>query len=413
MKVVHIGFKYGQCNTGGAAIAATRLHNALLAHNVESHYICVWQCEDGVNVHELPGRHGVARWFYLVLTKFLRAIWRLSSYKRSIPLNLIPLYGLENELLAIKPDIVHIHWITADVVSYHQLKRIRRLLNRIGISVRIVVNLHDLYLLNVFDPHPGRDLRYIRGVDKNNSTMLERVVFIRKKKLIADLMPIFVGPSKWVCQCCKESVIGKPYKVFDIPNIIPEDFYYEGIQRHLNKRTILLFGSYGGRSNLYKGFADLEAALEILPQGVKDRCELHIFGEDAKDMILHGVPVKFLGMIKDVNMLRQVYNASDVFLFPSVEETQGMTKIEAMLCGLPVVTFARTACAEGIEHQVTGWIANDGDVGAFAKGIAYYVDHRANPEFIAGKAKMLYGKERTIEKFLTMYAQMEGVSSIA
>ena len=54
MRVAHIAFQYGLNNTGGAAIAATRLHQALLKHGVESHYICVYAREKGENVHELP-----------------------------------------------------------------------------------------------------------------------------------------------------------------------------------------------------------------------------------------------------------------------------------------------------------------------------------------------------------------------
>lgn len=55
MKIVHIRFQYRLNNTGGAVIAATRLHLALFKAGVESHYVCVHQLEDGQNIH------GVAR----------------------------------------------------------------------------------------------------------------------------------------------------------------------------------------------------------------------------------------------------------------------------------------------------------------------------------------------------------------
>ena len=36
------------------------------------------------------------------------------------------------------------------------------------------------------------------------------------------------------------------------------------------------------------------------------------------------------------------------------------------------VAFSRTACAEGIEHRVTGWIAPNGDFAAYAEGLSHY-----------------------------------------
>ena len=48
-----IAFHYGQKNSGGAAIASTRLHLAYLANGIKSHYICVHQHEDGANVGRL------------------------------------------------------------------------------------------------------------------------------------------------------------------------------------------------------------------------------------------------------------------------------------------------------------------------------------------------------------------------
>ena len=40
-----------------------------------------------------------------------------------------------------------------------------------------------------------------------------------------------------------------------------------------------------------------------------------------------------------IEELAQIYSAADVYLNLSYEETQGLTTIEAMACGTPVVTF--------------------------------------------------------------------------
>ena len=163
MRVAHIAFQYGLNNTGGAAIAATRLHQALLKHDVESHYICVYAREKGENVHELP--RGWKRRLFLVLAKLTRCIWKFTPYRQSVCLNLIPMFGLEAELKKIQPDVVHVQWMGNDTCSFEQIARL---------PYRVVFNLHDLQIINAINPHPGQDNRFKVGFDKSNSTRLER-----------------------------------------------------------------------------------------------------------------------------------------------------------------------------------------------------------------------------------------------
>ena len=44
--------------------------------------------------------------------------------------------------------------------------------------------------------------------------------------------------------------------------------------------------------------------------------------------------------------LVKYYNASDIFLFPSIAEGFGLPVLEAMACGLPVITSKTTALGE-------------------------------------------------------------------
>ena len=375
MKVAHIAFQYGLNNTGGAAIAATRLHQALLKHGVESHYICVHAREKGENVHELP--RGWRRRLFLLLTKLTRGVWKLTPYRRSICLNAIPLFGLEAELKRINPDVVHVQWLNADVCSFEQLEML---------PYKMVFNLHDLFVINAIQPYPCKDRRFVTGFDKTNSTRLERWLFNRKRKMIAALQPSFIGPSEWVAGECRASLIGKGLPALAIPNLPDPTFMQDctrraafGYLRSLasrrslgESRFVILFGAYGGRGNQFKGFDDLVQALKILPPEMKAQSELHIFGESAADCEIEGVPTRFLGPVSSPLDLIKIYQSADVFAFPSREETQGMTKVEALLCGIPVVAFNRTACAEGIEHGKTGWIAPADDFAAYAEGLAHY-----------------------------------------
>lgn len=413
MTVVHIGYLYGLSNTGGAAIASTRLHLALLEAGIDSHYVCIRKCEEGPHVHELPV--GVKRCLYLVLTKLLRCVWKLTSYHRSIPLNLVPLFGLERLLLELQPDAVHVHWLNADVMSFEQLGHLRKVLPK----TRFVVNLHDLFMINAIEPCPMGDQRYLNGFTHENSFRLERWLFKRKRRAVRKLdetvqggieRPLaFVGPSEWVVNCCRQSVIGRGVSTYVVPNLIDPCFSYDSSLALPHGKFTILYGALGGRRSQYKGFDDLAAALSLLPPEVKAGSELHIFGEDANTCETEGVVTRFLGKITSPQRLVSIYHRADVLAFPSREETQGMVKVEAMLCGLPVVAFDRTACSEGIVQSVTGWRAENNDVAQFAKGLQWAYGLWKDDRFggyrqqVADSAQRLFSQKMLLNKIQGVY----------
>jgi glycosyltransferase involved in cell wall biosynthesis len=57
--------------------------------------------------------------------------------------------------------------------------------------------------------------------------------------------------------------------------------------------------------------------------------------------------VVYLGNVQD-ELLKKIYNISSVFLFPSLYEGFGFPPLEAMNCGLPVLSSNNTALKEVI-----------------------------------------------------------------
>lgn len=397
MRVVHLSYYYGN-NTSGAPIAATRLHQALLRAGVESHFICMAKRGEGENVHLLP-RSKLGQLFYYL---FPRGCWVLSKFlfgKMYMP-NLIPLKGLERTICEIKPDVVHIHFIGQDMVSYAQLEKL---------GAPAVITLHDLSLFNAVEAHPGEDVRFVDGFTRQNSSWIERWLFNRKRHLIEMLKPRLIGPSDWVCSMARKALIGRELAADCVFNIVDPVFAYDVNLRQRTDRFTILFGAYGGRRARYKGWEDLASALALLPKEVKAKSEVFVFGESAEVTEVGGVKVRFLGAINDPKELREIHHAADVFAFPSKHETQGMVKIEALLDGLPVLAFKRTGCAETIEHKVNGWIAPDGDIAKYAKGIEHYFNLWQRGELddirssIAERARAVFAEDDILRKTLAVY----------
>ena len=361
MRIAHLSYYYGTKNTSGAPIAATRLHRALLDAGVDSHFICVRQLEPGPNVHAIPHSEIGKRANY-VATRALWVAMRALFGKMYMP-NWIPLPGFARLIDELRPDVLHAHFIYQDMLSFRQL---------VAARTPLVIALHDLSAVSAFDTHPGKDRRFAEGWNKENTPWMERFVFDRKRRFVEETSPVFAGPSEWVCRECRASVIGRDRPAFFVPNIVDSRFAYDPRLRVPHDRFTVLFGAFGGRSSPLKGWPDLVAALELLPEEVKRNTVVNVFGESAEDCKAGGVDVHFLGKIENGPALVAEHHRADILALPSRQDNAPQVKFEALLDGLPVIAFDRTGCAECIQHGENGWIAGDGDIQGFADGLRHY-----------------------------------------
>lgn len=82
--------------------------------------------------------------------------------------------------------------------------------------------------------------------------------------------------------------------------------------------------------------------------------------------------VKFLGKQE---ALVDILASADLFLIPSQSESFGLAALEAMACGLPVISSSVGGLPELVRHNETGFIAEIGDVDRMAK---YAIDLLSN-----------------------------------
>jgi len=82
--------------------------------------------------------------------------------------------------------------------------------------------------------------------------------------------------------------------------------------------------------------------------------------------------VKFLGK---QDGLVEILTASDIFLIPSQSESFGLAALEAMACGLPVISSSVGGLPELVAHNECGFIAEIGDIERMAK---YAIDLLTN-----------------------------------
>lgn len=357
MRVVHIN--YDGAGWGGASIAMLRIHQQMKRQGYDSIIVCKTMAK-ACDTIALP--------FYPVrrIIEFWNKMWMKLCYGHVYRSGLINT-GMAKFVNSLKPDKVVLHWFHVDTIGLQEIPQLHG---------DIEWWLHDLWPMSGTDPYPDSDW-YKNGEPLGNR--VSRRSWLLKKRVvecIKDRLTV-VGPSEWVCNQARESLVFSGVRIIHMPYPVDEAFVSAARDARRTEQGksqySILFGAKGGTRNPLKGFDRLMAALQLLPEELNSQVRVDVFGEDGGDRVHGGIQVHFLGAITDTKELAQVYRNADVFAFPSRKETWGQVKSEALLCGVPVVAFNESACAEGIEHGVNGWIANEGDLESYAKGIEYFL----------------------------------------
>lgn len=136
----------------------------------------------------------------------------------------------------------------------------------------------------------------------------------------------------------------------------------------IGKKAILIFGRISKEKNLdlaFDVFADVLKRLDV---------ELVVIGEGPYQHFLENKSLKqgtknkirFFGLMRG-EPLAEAINTADVYLITSTSDTQSMTTIQAMSCGLPVVGANAGGLPEYIQNNKTGFLIDPGNRLGFAE----------------------------------------------
>jgi glycosyltransferase involved in cell wall biosynthesis len=150
------------------------------------------------------------------------------------------------------------------------------------------------------------------------------------------------------------------------------DFERFTVRPHGNSRPLRFI--FVGSVNARKGVPLLVDAWQKLgPRGA----ELWLVGAASKEALalLPELPgLKCWGAVphEEVAALMQ---QCDVLVFPSYFEGFGLVLLEAMACGLPVITTTATAGPDIVTQATDGWIIEPGDLAGLIETMNYCLEH--------------------------------------
>ena len=105
--------------------------------------------------------------------------------------------------------------------------------------------------------------------------------------------------------------------------------------------------------------------------------------------------VRLLGTRHDVPALLAL---SDVFLFPSVAEGQGLAIVEAMAMARPVVAFRIAPLTEFIEDEGNGYLVDPWDLSAFARAVVDLAGDRGLARRFGRRGRRIAGERFDIRE---------------
>jgi glycosyltransferase involved in cell wall biosynthesis len=119
-----------------------------------------------------------------------------------------------------------------------------------------------------------------------------------------------------------------------------------------------------------------------------------------------GDRVRFLGPVGP-QQRADVLGAAAALLHPvAFDEPFGLSVVEAMVCGTPVVAYRRGSMPEVVDDGVTGFVVADAAGAVRAVDLAVRLDRRA----VHDRAVARFGADRMVNDYLAVYRDVLGRS---
>lgn len=304
--------------------------------------------------------------------------------------------GALRDMRAFRPDIIHTH--LAGITGLFALYASHRL------SVPLIGTDHT---------HPADYLHYAKLdfppfpylVRKFSAWYYNRCAFV-------------ITPGKDVLEELKAYGLHRPSCI--ISNPLATDLFRPLERRdelkkkfNIGKRAILVLGRIAKEKNLdfaLDTFAKVEQTAELVFVGDGPyRAELtaHVRTRSLASR------VRFLGVLRGETLVKAI-NACDVYLITSAFETQSLSTLQALACGLPVVAANSGGPAELVQDSVTGYLVSPTDAATFAQRLSELLHDTERAHEFGKKARgsiLRFSKDAVTDEFEAVYKTFKAESA--
>jgi glycosyltransferase involved in cell wall biosynthesis len=272
-------------------------------------------------------------------------------------------------------DVVHLHMVADWLDVPHWLETLPR-------KMGVVISVHDMW-------HVTGGCFLYRGCDRYaNQThacdscpilewpanrVLAKTAHSRKLRTYRNCGARMVANSHWLAEIAGQSPIAKACGGVEVisPGIDlrvfkPHDKELCRKQLDLPADAFVIVTGGASLKDTNKNVLWLLEQLSLLPE--LGKVIVLAFGEGAV-RVPDRLNVRFTGSIRDRHDLARLFAAADVFVSASLMETYGLTLVEAMACGTPVVAFRVGGIPEAAPDGHGATLCERGDGAALIEAI--------------------------------------------
>ncbi|NLT50663.1 MAG: N-acetyl-alpha-D-glucosaminyl L-malate synthase BshA [Ignavibacteria bacterium] len=318
---------------GGSGVVATELGKALASKGHQIHFIS----------YALPHRlnHFIENIFFHEVEMSNYPLFEHNLYTLALTSKMLEVIEFENL------DLVHVHYAIPHATSAYLA---RQILRKSKSDIKVITTLHgtDITLVGLepsFLPLVKFSIEESDGV-----TAVSR--FLKEKTLI-------------------NYHIEKEIDV--IYNFIDTEIYKRVSNENFKKMVAPENEKILMHTSNFRPVKRVSDTIKILERVKKEIPAKLVLIGDGPDRSECERLVRELNLQKDVfflgkqDALAELLSAADIFLMPSQSESFGLSALEAMSCGVPVVSSSVGGLPELVVHNETGFIAEFGDIDRMSK----------------------------------------------
>lgn len=305
---------------------------------------------------------------------------------------------LINRIKSINPDIIHLHNIHDHWLSY---KILFEYLNTINTPV--VWTFHDCWAFT------GHCMHFIHSNCNKWKTMCsmcpQKGIFLDhsfrnynlKSYLFTNNNLTIVPVSQWMAEFVKESFL-RDKKIKVIQNGVDVKIFTPTDKKNNDKFTILAVSNVWNKS---KGLYDIFKLRELLPT----EYEIVVVGLSLKQIKDLPLGIKGIQRTQNIQELVNLYSMSNVFVNPTYADTFPTVNIEALACGIPVITYKTGGSPEAVDEK-TGVVVEQGNVNALAEAIKQIKNTPFSSQDCRQRAEQFFNKNKCFDKYIELYNEL-------
>lgn len=405
---------------GGAAIAASRLMEALKNNGIKAKMLVRNKQTEQISVVELK-----RSWWKVWQFIWERiVIWKANQFKKH-NLFAVDIANTGTDITTLpeftQADVIHLHWINQGMLSLSDIRRI------IESGKPIVWTMHDMWPFTGICHYAAECENYYTECHhcpllyKGGKKDLSYRTFQKKKRLFSSARITFVACSQWLETLAKQSELINRQTITNIPNAINTNLFKPRSKQQAREKCrlpldkkLLLFGSMK-ITDERKGINYLVEACKIIASQypeLSNKLGVVVFGNEAEQYAsLFPFPIYPMNYVSNEKELVDIYNAVDLYVTPSLQDNLPNTIVEAMACGIPCVGFNVGGIPQMIDHLHNGYVAEYKSANDLANGIHWALaegEYQSLSEEACRKAISSYSESIISKKYVDVYNKITG-----